>query len=188
MLNIPVARIGDGKPRTEGDHKRGRRLARDRIGEVKVRRMINRIVMLLLLPCWLSACVFPGMAEDTYPTLIIEHGELMLALESGRGRFIDLRSEKLFNQTHIAGFENLPYREDEVLALAAEEEPVYFICASGRTSALAYNLLLKAGARDVHAILFGVEAYLSDYEAAAEGAFVCVPCEAMKEQTEGDEP
>ena len=145
-------------------------------------RMNRRIVGLLLVLLLIFAG-FPAWAQSY--SLLVEPGELTDALARQEGIFVDLRSEKAYNRMHIPGFIHLPYDEEDVLALAAKQEPIYLICTAGRASAKAYNLLLQAGAREVHAAVFGVEEYA---EAAGlenmEGADICVPCILLQKSLE----
>lgn len=119
-------------------------------------------------------------------SLIIEPQELAKMLsERPEIRFIDLRSEKEYNQMHIAGFQLLEYDEQAILALAEEESPVVFICSRGVRSAMAYNLMLGMGKKDVHACIFGVADYAEAMgEEKMEGGNICLPCliKARKEE------
>ena len=110
-------------------------------------------------------------------SLIVEPQRLTDALAQENGIFVDLRTEKEYNRMHIPGFINMPYDEETVLTLAGEKDAIYLICTSGRTSAKAYNLLLDAGAPEVHAAIFGVEEYAEAMGLETmEGADICVPC------------
>lgn len=143
-------------------------------------KMISRMALLLLL--MLCMC---GRAWAYEHSLLIEPQELADALARGDGIFIDLRPEKAFNRMHIPGFVHLPYDEADVLALAGEDTEIYLICAAGRTSAKAYNLLLDAGAQRVHAAVFGVEEYAEAMGLEnMEGADICVPCILLQKSLE----
>lgn len=138
------------------------------------RKRIWAILLALLFALCLAvpACASQG-------ALIIFPQELtqLLAQPTEGISFIDLRSEKEYNQMHIPGFELLEYDEQAILALAAEEQPVVFICSKGVRSAMAYNLLLAAGKANVHACIFGVADYAQAVgEAQMEGDNICLPC------------
>lgn len=132
----------------------------------------SRMIVLLLIMLCLG-----GSARAHEHSLLAEPRELTDALAQGNSVFVDLRSEKAFNRMHIPGFVSLPYDEVQVRALAGEDRAIYLICASGRTSAKAYNLLLDAGAQQVHAAIFGVEEYAEAVGLEAmEGEDICAPC------------
>ncbi|MGN1369299.1 MAG: rhodanese-like domain-containing protein [Aristaeellaceae bacterium] len=130
--------------------------------------------MVLLLVIMLCMC---SGARAHGHSLLVEPQVLADALAQGNGVFVDLRTEKAFNRMHIPGFMSLPFDEDQVRALAGEDRAIYLICTSGRTSAKAYNLLLDAGAQQVHAAVFGVEEYAEAVGLEAmEGEDICAPC------------
>lgn len=132
----------------------------------------------------LAVCVLSPAAAHGH-SLLVRPQELADALADGEGIFVDLRPEKYYNQMHIPGFVSLPYDEADVLALAQCGQPVYLICAAGRTSAMAYNMLLEAGAQDVHAAVFGVEEYAEAIGLEnMEGADICVPCILLEKSME----
>lgn len=134
--------------------------------------MLSGIVFLLVLCMAGSACSVMKCS------LIIEPQELdRLLSEQPEIRFIDLRSEKEYNQMHIPGFTLLEYDEQAIVALAQENTPVVFICSKGVRSAMAFNLLLEAGMEDVHACIFGVTDYAQAMgETQMEGNNICLPC------------
>jgi len=136
--------------------------------------MPKYVAAVLLFALMVAACV-PGLAHAH--SLLVSPQELSDALALGEGVFIDLRTEKAYNQMHIPGFELLEYEEEAVLALAHRKAPVYLICTAGRTAAKAYNLLLDAGVQEVHAAVFGVEEYAEAMGLESmEGADICIPC------------
>lgn len=140
----------------------------------------------MLLALWMVCACSAALAHGH--SLIVEPQELSDALASGEGIFVDLRPEKYYNRMHIPGFIHLPYDETDVLTLAQAEEPVYLICAAGRTSARAYNLLLEAGAQEVHAAVFGVEEYAEAMGLEnMEGADICVPCILLQKAQAAEE-
>ena len=118
--------------------------------------------------------------------LLVQPQELYDALATGEGRFVDLRTEKSYNKLHIVGFELLTYDEDELSKLAKEEQPIYLICETGRTSATAYNFLLDKGADEVYAAVFGVNEYAETMGIEGmDGAEICIPCVALQKEMEG---
>lgn len=146
----------------------------------KGRTLLQGFAFLLVL------CIAVSAYAATQCSLIIQPQELeqMLA-EQPQTRFIDLRSEKEYNQMHISGFALLEYDEQAILALAEEKVPVVFICSKGVRSAMAFNLLLEAGMDNVHACIFGVADYAEAIgEAKMEGNNICLPClvKAMEEE------
>ena len=144
------------------------------------------IVVLLSLPSTTMAEIPQTVLQqpNTHAySLLVEAQDLLTAIENGEGLFVDLRDEKAYNRMHITGFINIPYEEGAILALAGTDQPVYLICATGYRSAMAYNLLLAAGGRQVHAIIFGVADYAKSMGIEQlEGADICKPCLVMKEK------
>jgi len=143
-------------------------------------RILRRAMLLIVTLCTLS---FSAFGHDF--SLLTEPHELKMALSHQDARFIDLRSEKEYNKMHIPGFENMPFQEEAVLTLAEETKPLYLICSAGQRSAMAYNLLLEAGATEVHACIFGVSEYAEEIgETFMEGANICIPCLLLIEKEE----
>lgn len=135
------------------------------------------LALALCLPaCTLAQC-----------SLIVSPQELaQLLADQPEATFVDLRSEKAYNQMHIPGFVLLKYDEQAVLALADGEGPVVLICETGVRSAEAFNLLLGQGRDDVHACIFGVTDYAEAMgEAQMEGDNICLPCAL---ETKEEEP
>lgn len=124
----------------------------------------------------LALCLPAGALSQC--SLIVSPQELAQLLdEQPEALYVDLRSEKAYNQMHIPGFSLLTYDEQAVLALADGEGPVVLICETGVRSAKAFNLLLAHGRDDVHACIFGVTAYAEAMgETQMEGDYVCLPC------------
>ncbi|MGN0995871.1 MAG: rhodanese-like domain-containing protein [Candidatus Ventricola sp.] len=149
----------------------------------KMRRGAFAAVLALVLV--LALCRPAGVRAQC--SLIVSPQELAQLLdEQPEALYVDLRSEKAYNQMHIPGFSLLEYDEQDVLALADEEGPVVFICATGVRSAMAFNLLTAQGRDDVHACIFGVIDFAEAMgETQMEGDYVCLPCALeMKEEEE----
>lgn len=143
----------------------------------RIKRSLCAAALALCLPvCALSQC-----------SLIVSPQELAQRLcDQPEALYVDLRSEKAYNQMHIPGFSLLEYDEQAVLALADGEGAVVLICETGVRSAMAYNLLTAQGRDDVHACIFGVTDYAEAMgETQMEGDNICLPCALqMKEEEE----
>ena len=130
--------------------------------------------MLMLLICAVSAQGEAGVIEDK--------AQLTKMLQAPAGyTFIDVRSEKEFNLTHIAGFQNMPFDETDWEDLEADENTIILICQSGMRAAEIRQLLLENGHTNVLCCTFGVEEYLDSVDDVfREGYAVCIPCQIRR--------
>ncbi len=145
-------------------------------------RSYQRIIAALLA----TVCLFLYSYASAHCLLVIEPQELAQMLdEETDALYVDLRSEKEYNQMHIPGFILLEYSEEAVLALAEYDCPIILICQTGVRSARAFNLLVTAGRDNIRTCIFGVADYAETIgEERMEGDNICIPCLLQKEDKE----
>ncbi len=104
---------------------------------------------------------------------------------------IDLRDNSEYEYAHLEGSVNVPFDDDGAWLVKylnnneASDKEIYLMCAAGKKSAKAFNLLLEQGYGKLHYVSFGFNEYRENKGGAyLEGAGVC-DCEKNTEK--GDE-
>ncbi|MGN0505473.1 MAG: rhodanese-like domain-containing protein [Lachnospiraceae bacterium] len=135
------------------------------------------IFLLLLAGCKRES----GEPEQFY-RVMTDYEELTALLNAPKEDMVllDLRDNRDYEKAHLTGSINVPFDDEGTWLLQCVEEHswkkniIYLICAGGKRSAAAFNLLAEQGAPRIVYISFGYEEYIESqgYE-TSEGAEVC---------------
>ena len=125
--------------------------------------MVRVCVLLLCLGLW--ACGSPAQKEKpeisttTEPTALMDRSAIDIEafhekMAAGPLQLVDVRTPEEFVQGHVAGAQNLPLDEllptHPVIAALSKDEPVFFVCRSGRRSGIAAVQMASAGFQAVN--------------------------------------
>jgi rhodanese-related sulfurtransferase len=115
-----------------------------------------------------SACESPATDSPTpSPSAVTERKfteispkEAQTALGDKNAQFIDVRTEEEYSGGHAANALNFPLAGlEQDLAKLDKDEPVYVICATGRRSRTAAEILSQRGFKHVFSLAGGTAAW-----------------------------
>jgi hydroxyacylglutathione hydrolase len=101
-----------------------------------------------------------GRALELVPQVTVQ--ELVGWLDAGTVRLLDVRERVEWNAGHIEGATHMSYRQlsGQVDRLGfGADEPIAIICRGGLRSSTASSLLLRAGYRNLHNVIGGMDAW-----------------------------
>ncbi len=144
---------------------------------------ILSIVFVIIL-CFLIALITVGYSNVKLQdySAVTEKSELSVICSQQESSYLlDLRDDSDYQSSHLIGSVGITYEEEneawflqKVGENCNKNQDIYLLCYSGKRSAKAFNLLVKAGYRRVHIVIFGYADYINDAgEINSEGADVC---------------